>query len=131
MQKVFKLYENDDKIINVLEKINYWYNEAADNDNKVALYKLGEFYKVGKGVCKNLVRAFEFFKKSANCGCLEAQYKVGYYYDNGIVVGVDKERAFELYKITAEKGSGDAQKSLTYLCEQGEGTKKNMVNTIY
>ena len=35
------LYENDDKIINDIDKVSYWYHKAADNDNKVALYKLG------------------------------------------------------------------------------------------
>ncbi len=96
MQKIFKLYEND-KIVNVLEEVNYWYHKAADNDNKVALYKLGEFYELGKGVGENLVREFEFYKKSANQGCLEAQYKIGYYYDHEIVIDADKEKAFDLF----------------------------------
>src|SRR5688572_33252504 len=69
------LYENNVKI-NDFDKISYWYYKAADNDNKVALYKLGEFYEMGKGIDVNLVRAFEFYKKSASKGCLEAQYKV-------------------------------------------------------
>ncbi|CAI2173636.1 5372_t:CDS:1 [Funneliformis geosporum] len=90
---------------NELDKVNYWYHQAAENDNKFAFYKLGEIYELGKGVSKNLVRAFEFYKKSANQGCLEALYKVAYYYDNGIVIEVDKEKALELYKIAAEEGS--------------------------
>src|ERR1043165_2919689 len=69
------LYDNDVKISDS-NKINYWYYKAADNDNKVALYKLGEFYELGKGVSENLVRAFEFYKKSADRGYLEAHYKV-------------------------------------------------------
>ncbi len=48
-------YKNDDKITNNLDKVNYWYHQAAENDNKVALYKLGEFYEIGKGVDENLI----------------------------------------------------------------------------
>ncbi|CAI2169850.1 3837_t:CDS:2, partial [Funneliformis geosporum] len=53
------LYDNYD-----IDEVNYWYHKAANNNNQEALYKLGEFYEIGKGVYKNLVRAFEFYKKS-------------------------------------------------------------------
>ena len=43
------LYENDVEIKD-LDKVNYWYYKAAGNDNKVALYKLGEFYEMGKDI---------------------------------------------------------------------------------
>ncbi|CAI2174724.1 18422_t:CDS:1 [Funneliformis geosporum] len=89
------LYKDDDKIINELDVVNYWYHKAAENDNKVALYKLGELYEIGKGVCENLIRAFEFYKQSADQGYLEAQCKVRYYYDHGIMVDVNKERSKE------------------------------------
>ena len=48
------LYENEEKIDNNLDKVNYWYHKAAENDNKFALYKLGKFYELGKGVWENL-----------------------------------------------------------------------------
>ncbi|CAI2169871.1 20734_t:CDS:2 [Funneliformis geosporum] len=113
-----------------LDKLNYWYHKVDENDNKFALYKLGEFYELGKGISENLVRAFEFYKKSANKGCLEAQYKVGYFYDNGIVIDIDKARALELYKVAANEGSCEAQKRLAYLYESDEGTDKNIENAI-
>ncbi|CAI2174871.1 17500_t:CDS:2 [Funneliformis geosporum] len=106
---------NDDNLKNDLDEANYWYHQAVDG-NKVALYRLGELYEIGKGVCKNLVRAFEFYKESANKGCLEAQYKVGYYYDHGLVVDADKEKALDWYEIAAERGSIDAQHRLA--CQQ-------------
>jgi len=55
-------YENDEKLVNDLDKVNYWYHKTAEADNKFALYKLGEFYELGKGVSENKVRAFEFYK---------------------------------------------------------------------
>ncbi|CAB4472954.1 unnamed protein product [Rhizophagus irregularis] len=38
--------------------------EAVENDNKVALYKLGECYEVGKGVIKNEARALDYYKQA-------------------------------------------------------------------
>ncbi|CAI2175334.1 5433_t:CDS:2 [Funneliformis geosporum] len=122
-EKGYELYDeaagkkdgNDDNLKNDLDEANYWYHQAVDG-NKVALYRLGELYEIGKGVCKNLVRAFEFYKESANKGCLEAQYKVGYYYDHGLVVDADKEKALDWYEIAAERGSIDAQHRLA--CQQ-------------
>ena len=61
-----------------LDKVCLWYHKAVENDNKVALYKLGEFYELGQGVVKSEIRAFEFYKKSANLGFTDAQYKLVY-----------------------------------------------------
>src|SRR5205085_11782977 len=36
------LYKNEEEIVNDLDKVNYWYCKSAENDNKIALYKLGE-----------------------------------------------------------------------------------------
>src|SRR6266542_6727061 len=51
-----------------LAKINYWFQKAAEDDNKVALYKLGEFYELKGSILEDEVMAFEFYKKSANQG---------------------------------------------------------------
>ncbi|UZO21796.1 uncharacterized protein OCT59_014181 [Rhizophagus irregularis] len=86
-------YENDEKIINDLDKVNYWYHKAAEDDNEVALYKLGEFYELGKGVCKNKVRAFTFYKQAAEKGYKKGRYKLGYCYEKGIGTYIDLEKA--------------------------------------
>ncbi len=80
------MYENDEEIVN-------WYQKAAESDNKVALYKLGEFYELGKGICKDSIRAFAFYKKSANQGFIDAQYKLGCFYDHGIGIYIDKKKS--------------------------------------
>ncbi|CAI2161739.1 17054_t:CDS:2 [Funneliformis geosporum] len=139
-EKGFKLYDEaaarkDGDAENVgisdLDKVNCWYHEAANDDNKVALYHLGEFYELGKGVDKNLTRALEFYKASANKGYLDAQYKMGYFYDHGIVVDVDKVMASDLYQITADEGNSDAQIALAHKYEQGDGVELNINNAIY
>src|SRR2546430_10230 len=55
-------FEDDEEIVNDLDKVNYWYHKAAEIDNKVALYKLGNFYELGQGVGANKSSAFEFYK---------------------------------------------------------------------
>ncbi|CAI2177762.1 4634_t:CDS:2 [Funneliformis geosporum] len=37
-----------DNLMSNLEKINYWYHKTANDDNKVALYNLGEIYETEK-----------------------------------------------------------------------------------
>ncbi|POG73469.1 hypothetical protein GLOIN_2v1586734 [Rhizophagus irregularis DAOM 181602=DAOM 197198] len=49
-----------------MDKANYWYHKAAEKENKIALYKLGECYELGKGVCQNERQAFEFIKDQLN-----------------------------------------------------------------
>ncbi|CAB4411614.1 unnamed protein product [Rhizophagus irregularis] len=65
---ILSYYENEDGINNDLDKVLYWYYKAAENDNKVALYKLGKIYETGKGVYKNITRANAFYKQAAELG---------------------------------------------------------------
>ena len=83
--KKYKSYfnENDNEIISDLDNVNYWYHKAAEDDNMYAIYKLGGFYELGKGVGQNEIKAFYFYKKSA-------QYKLGYFYEKGIVIDTNK-----------------------------------------
>ena len=107
-----------------LSKVNYWYHEAAKDNNEVALYELGKIYELdeidGLGIVKNIIKAFEFYKKSGDKGYTEAQYKLGHFYYKGIGTDIDKEKALELYMLAAEKGNIDAQNRLTFLYEHGE-----------
>ncbi|RIA81859.1 hypothetical protein C1645_836267 [Glomus cerebriforme] len=94
-----------------IDKVNYWYHKASENNNMIALYELGKIYELGKGIGKNFVKVFEFYKKSANKEYIKAQYKLGYYYEMGIGMDIDKEKAFDLYKIAAVEESDNVQKS--------------------
>ncbi|RGB30894.1 kinase-like domain-containing protein [Rhizophagus diaphanus] len=119
-------YENDEKIINDLDKVNYWYHKAAEDDNEVALYKLGEFYELGKGVCKNKVRAFTFYKQAAEKGYKKGRYKLGYCYENGIGTYIDLEKAD---KITVKEENIDVLEKLEiYNQKQSIGNFKMAIN---
>src|SRR5204863_2505393 len=112
--------EVDEEILNNLDNVNYWYRKSAESNDKTALYKLGEFYELGKGVKLSERRAFEFYKKSATQGCIDAQYKLGHIYSNGVEIDINREKAFDQYNIAAEGGNVDAQCGLAFLYENGE-----------
>ncbi|RIA90468.1 hypothetical protein C1645_823300 [Glomus cerebriforme] len=90
--------------------LGYYYvngigTEAAGIDRKaniLLLYK-SEFHELFQSVCKNKVKAFEFYKKSADQGFINAQCKLG---------------------------QGNV-KRITSLYEQGKGTEKYIENAIY
>ncbi|GBB90473.1 hypothetical protein RclHR1_17450004 [Rhizophagus clarus] len=122
----------DDGLVSDMDRVNYWYHKVTEEDNKLALFKLGEFYELGKGVCKNERRALEFYKKSADQGFIDAYYKLGRIYGHGYEIDINKKKAFDSYKIAAEGGNIDAQLALASLYAQGdEGTEKNMEMAIY
>ncbi|GBC08662.1 hypothetical protein RclHR1_00830013 [Rhizophagus clarus] len=106
------IYEDEEEIVNDLIEINYWYQKSAKRDNKLALYKLGEIFELGRGVNKNEARAFDYYKQAAEKGCINGKYKVGNYFFNGIIVCINKEKAYNLYKEAAEGGNCDAKKCL-------------------
>ncbi|GBC26828.2 kinase-like domain-containing protein [Rhizophagus irregularis DAOM 181602=DAOM 197198] len=105
---------------------------AQNNLGSLFVYGKGEYHELGKGICKNTMRAIEFYKKSADQGFADAYYKLGHLYsNNGIQFDISKEKVCELYKIAAEGGNVEAQKSLASLYGRGEGTEKNIELAIY
>ncbi|CAB5195310.1 unnamed protein product [Rhizophagus irregularis] len=75
-RKAFELYNKvsakveragrGEELAKDLNEVSYWYQKsAADYDNELALYKLGEIYELGKGVNKNEARAFDYYKQAA------------------------------------------------------------------
>ncbi|RIA83357.1 hypothetical protein C1645_466916 [Glomus cerebriforme] len=109
----------------------YLYENGEHIVKDVAECNLGQYYRYGKGVEKDEVKAFEYFKKSADQGYLNAQFQLGYCYDKGIGIEINKAKAFEYYKIAAEKGHNIAQNNLGILYENGEGIGNDLEKAIY
>ncbi|GES75152.1 kinase-like domain-containing protein [Rhizophagus clarus] len=85
--------------------ICYWYRKAAENDNKLALFKLGELYELGQDLDIFMNMELELI--------------------------MIRKKAFELYKMAAEGGNIDAQKYLASLYEKGECTQRDIDSAIY
>ena len=67
------MYENDEEIVNDLDKVNYWYQKLAKSD-----------HELGKDIKKDALMAFQFYKKLTERGYISGNYKLGYCYNHGI-----------------------------------------------
>src|SRR6266542_78278 len=86
--------------------------------------------KMGEGVEKDEIKAFEYFKKLAEKDDAEAQFKLGYCYYKGIGIEINKEKSVELYKIAAENGNEVAQYNLGICYQNGEGVEKDEIKAF-
>ena len=67
------------------ERAAYWFDLSAKQGHKIALYNLGIAYKNGYGVNKDLVKATEYIRKSAEMGNALAQRNYGDMFRDGEV----------------------------------------------
>ncbi|RIA85126.1 hypothetical protein C1645_831239 [Glomus cerebriforme] len=108
-------YQNEIGVEKDLEKLF----TAAENGDGNAQYCLGECYELGIGVYFNERRAFEFYKKSADQGFIDAQYKLGYIYTTLYEQGKGTEKSIEdaiyWYKKAMANGCQLAGKKLKYV----------------
>ena len=68
-----------------LSRAAYWYTLSANQGHKTALNNLGLAYKNGRGVNKDLVKATEYIRKSAEQGYANAQLVYGDMFRDGEV----------------------------------------------
>ncbi|SFE87978.1 double zinc ribbon domain-containing protein [Succiniclasticum ruminis] len=67
----------------------------------------------------NLESAFQWYRKAAEQGDIEAQYHVGYMYDYGVGIGKNHKEAVVWYKKAAELGHAQAQCNLALIYDSG------------
>ena len=70
---------------------------------------MGECYENGEGICKNFVKAEEYYRKAANQEYAEAQYRLGRCYELGKGVDNNKNMAAIWYEKAAKQGHIEAQ----------------------
>ncbi|GBB90818.1 hypothetical protein RclHR1_01790025 [Rhizophagus clarus] len=78
-------------------------------------------YELEKGLIKDEVKVFDYYRQAAEKGCINVKYKVGNYFFDGIIVDVNKEKAYNLYREAAEGGNCDAKNCLALFYKQDEG----------
>lgn len=73
--------------------------KSAANDDRVAMFKLGQVYEKGLlGERKSNIQAEKYYRKSAEAGHPEAMEKMGAIYENGLLdIKADKAKAREWY----------------------------------
>lgn len=112
-----------------LSRAAYWYTLSANQGHKSALNNLGLAYKNGNGVNKDLVKATEYIRKSAEMGNALAQLNYGDMFRDGEVwlqtepdsisgesflinVKPDIEKAKEWWKKALKNGNNSAKERL-------------------
>lgn len=108
---------NNTKYMSFLQK-------AADVGNIDAICNLGNVYRYGKRVPKNIHKAIELFKKAADLGNTYAMNKLGYIYNNNNEVKKNIEKATEYFKKAADLDDIEGINNLAYMYINYDKDKK-------
>lgn len=100
--------------------------ELSEKGDRNAQYDLAWVYMKGTGVDKDLAKAHEWFKKSADQGNPYAQKMVGSFYQ-----GVDDKQALHWFRLAAESGTPEHQHYLGTLYMLGFVAPKSEEKAIY
>ncbi len=107
------------------EKYNNALPKAEQGDVK-SQYAVGEMYEKGRGVEKNLIKAFSWYSKAAAQGDKKSAYKVGLAYLKGKGAKRNYKNAHNWLKKSAEKNYVRAQYYLGEVYENGLGVPQDL-----
>ncbi len=110
--------------------------ETNKSKDAQALFQTAYAYDAGKGVVKNIEKAIEHYKLSADKGNAAAQYNLGLIYrmgrsNGGKGGGKDPTKAAQLFNLAAEQGHLGAQSALGEMFYAGEGVAKDFAQSAY
>ena len=94
---------------------------------------IAEHYIHGLGCAKSDELSFQWYKKSAQKGYIQAQFQLGQYYSNGIGVKKSPKRALKWYLIAANYGHVSAQYNagnLYYYLEHEKEVEHNIAEVV-
>jgi len=92
------------------------FSSHADTTNPKALYYLSALYLSGKGVEQDEFKAFEYCKKAAEEGLVEAQFQLGVMYLDGVgIMNEDEILALEWLWKAADNGHEHAKEMFDFV----------------
>ncbi len=107
-----------------------WLPLAYDGNPK-AEANIGWMYQTGKGVDRDLKKAYEWYLKAAKQGHDIAQNNLGVMYENGWGVKQNMKRALYWYRESASIGYGYAQYNLGKTLLDGKGIETDPKEAAY
>lgn len=99
------LYENGLGVAADGAQAAYWFERAADQDDRTAQAYLGEMYAGGLGVRRDDVAALKWFRRAAELGHAVSQYNVGLFYATGRGVEPSDVQAYAWLTVGMENGA--------------------------
>ena len=102
--------------------------EKDMNGYHYAQRMIGDCYEYGQGTEEDMVRAAEWYGKSAEQGNRIAMNNLGYCYSHGKGVDEDKTKAYELYEQSALLGNSYGMFNVGVFYEKGVGVTRNLNN---
>jgi TPR repeat protein len=92
------------------------FTSHADITNPMAMYYLSTLYLAGKGVEVNEEMAFEYCKRAAEEGIVEAQFQLGMMYLNAVGLSQeDEDKALEWLWQAADNGNREAREMFDFV----------------
>ena len=124
LERVQALWQTETPILTSTEISRM--QKEAESGNMHAQAMLGIIYHDGRGVPKDLIKAFYWIEKGANQGSLGAQILLACMYRDGEGTSVDNKKAFYWVKKAAEQGEVESQLAVGRAYFEGtEGTIQN------
>jgi TPR repeat protein len=102
------------------------FTNSAERKNKESMNQLGHMYEHGIGCEKDINKAIEWYKKSADSGNARSMYKLGMIY----ILNNELPEAVLEFKKSAELKNKEATFHLGHMYEHGFGCEKNMNKAI-
>lgn len=119
------LIEGDEKGYNKPKDAFMSLMKMAESGFAKAQCAVGEYYEDGWGTEKNLEKAFEWYKRSADQQYSWGQYRLGLFYYYGDETNKNVKQALELFAKAANAGEVEAQAMLGSCYLNEDGVPKN------
>src|SRR5574344_1350110 len=103
---------------------------AASRNYPPSISQLGIYYQYGYVVEKDLQKAFEYYKTSAELGYSRAQSNLGNMYLNGYGVEKDEKTAVMWCEMSAAQNDKIGQWRLARCYENGTGVEKDYIKAF-
>lgn len=108
----------------------YWYLRAANLNAPKGNDFVGNGWRDGRGIRKNLYEAVKYYDLAVQGGNVPAMKSLAEFYENGIGVARDPEKAFELYGQAAKAGDEWAKTRASLLADITNVTPELVAQTL-
>ncbi|WP_162266420.1 tetratricopeptide repeat protein [Paraglaciecola hydrolytica] len=109
----------------------YYYEQAAQMNDALAQYQLGQIYALAQGIKQDQRLATKWYQQAAEQGHAQAQFELAYRYSKALGIKQDNAQALYWYQQAAEQGVSLAQYNLAYLYAQGHVTRRDYQQAAY